>query len=70
MTKTEQLFNQLKPRYEKAYLASNGFKVDDVKYIKGFVHLYSHGSDKPMKVRLSAFEFMTKTLEERAANKK
>lgn len=70
MTKSEELFNSLKERYEQAYLKSNGRPLAGLSYKKGYVHIKSDLSFSPDKYRMSTFQEMLNTLEARVTQSK
>src|SRR5690606_2722882 len=67
MTKNEITFNELKAEYAKEYLRTNGKRVDEIEYKKGFVFISSRLN--ATSVRIYKFKEMFKVLKERPTYK-
>lgn len=62
--KSEKLFDSIKEKYEKAYLASNGRPVTSLTYKKGYVHVLTDSTSES-KYRVHKFVEMLEELERR-----
>ncbi len=67
--KPQDKFNLLHNRYINAYREYNGFKPFNVWYKDGWVYVRGQESTLANKYRVSQFEKMTETLEERIKTK-